>query len=253
MYDCMGTEEVTTTLFFVSFILITNFVMLNMFIMVILQQWEILANNPENVVNIFNQKTTSFKAAWSHYSAEYKGIKAEFTSIGPLMRDLGPDLGVDSNVTAIKLQRLICAMRLPVKNGYVFYNDLLLALLRRKYRPRIEKGKDKLRYKLMEREEQATSAKLRHKREQLNAKLNSENIGKGSLGCMLTADNDLFFAMLKTRKVFSSWRDYTALRKKGLNHPSPFSNSLVVVSTETPDQNQGPFAEMLSQVSGESA
>jgi hypothetical protein len=253
MYDCMVTEEVTTTLFFLSFILITNFVMLNMFIMIILQQWEILANNPENVVHVFKHNTTNIKAAWSQYSAKYKGIKCEFTHIGQLMTDLGPGLGVASSMTDSRLQKLIYALRLPVKDGFVFYNDLLFALLRRKYRPRIEKGKDKLCYKLMEREEQATLAKLRRQREQLSAKLSSEAMMRTSLGSMLATDSNMFFVMLNVRKAFTSWKDYTASRKKGLLPNSSFSNSLAVVSTETPDKDKGPFAEMLDQVSDESA
>jgi hypothetical protein len=226
MYDCMVTEEVTTTLFFLSFILITNFVMLNMFIMVILQQWEILANNPENVVHIFKSDTTAFKAVWAHYSAKFKGVKAEYSTLAQLLRDLGPELGVMHQESNSKLQMLIYAMRLPIKDGFVFFNDLLFALLRRKYRPKIEKGKEKLRYMLMEREERGTMKQLRGLREQTSAKLNSENVVRTSQGSVLTKDNNMFFALLNVRKVFNSWRDYAVGRKKGLFVDSPAECSI---------------------------
>jgi hypothetical protein len=225
MYDCMGTEEVTTTLFFLSFILITNFVMLNMFIMVILQQWEILANNPENVLHIFKSDTTAFKIVWTHYSAKFKGLKAEYSTLAQLLRDLGPELGVMPHEDGSRLQKLIYAMRLPIKDGFVFYNDLLFGLLRRKYKPKIEKGKEKLRYMLMEREERGTMKQLRSLREQMSAKLNSENVVRSRQGSVLTRDNNMFFALLNVRKVFNSWRDYTVGRKKGLYVDTPAEHS----------------------------
>jgi len=234
MYDCMPTEPATTTIYFLSFILITNFIMLNMFIMVILQQWEIMANNPQNVVHIFKSDVEFFKRIWSKHSAKFKGIKTEFNTLNRIMYELGPDLGANPAEDPSSVQKKVYALRLPMKDGCVFYNDILFALLKRKHRPKIDKGKEKLRYVLMEREEHTTMKKLTKLREKMSVKLNKDN-----LDSLLIKDNNMFFTMLNVRKVFNSWKLYTEGRKNGYYKESSVENSLVEYpGRNTPEVNR---------------
>lgn len=242
MYDCMVTEHATTTIYFLSFTLITNFIMLNMFIMVILQQWEILANNPQNVVHIFNKDCNYFKAVWMKHSCNYKGIKTEFNTLNQIMFDLGPDLGASLNEDQSKVQKLVYSLRLPMKDGCIFYNDLLFALLKRKHRPKIDRATEKLRYILMEREEHSTLKKLARLRERQSAKLNSENRVSRIQVSFITKDNNMFFTMLNVRKVFNSWRTYTVGRKDGLYKDTSVENSLADFRVRnTPEEGRKPY------------
>lgn len=226
MYDCMVTEEATTTLYFLSFTLVTNFIMLNMFIMVILQQWEILANNPQNVVHIFNIDANCFKAVWSKHSAKFNGVKAEFNTLNKIMLELGPDLGVDPSEDNSKVQKFVYALRLPLKDGCVYYNDLLFALLKRKHRPKIEKAQERLRYVLMDREENSTLKMLAKLRDKMNMKLSYQNFVRSMQSSAISKDSNMFFAMLNVRKVFNSWRVYTEGRRNGYFRNSSVLNSL---------------------------
>jgi hypothetical protein len=54
MYD-YSDDEPWARLYFISFVSITSFVMLNLFIMVILQQYEEYHNNPESAVQMFKR------------------------------------------------------------------------------------------------------------------------------------------------------------------------------------------------------
>jgi hypothetical protein len=132
------------------------------------------------------------------------------------MYDLGPNLGANSSEDPSKVQRMIFAMGLPVKEGTVFYNDLLFILLKRKYRPSIKRTSEKLRYMLMEREERSTLKQLaglrRRRWRQNTAKVMREK-----------TDNNLLFTLLITRRVLHSWHIYTESRKNGgsFKHTSP--------------------------------
>jgi hypothetical protein len=216
MYDCMGTQEVTTTIYFVSFTLLTNFILLNMFIMVILQQWEILANNPENVLHIFKENVTTFKLTWNKYSAHFKGTKAEFNTLNRMMYELGPELGVEATENSVRVQKLIYAMRIPVSDGCVFYNDFLYAVLKRRYRAKIERGKDKLRYMLMEREERGNIKTLAKLRNRMSSKSSTATFVRAKQTSFLSNDSNIIFTMLILRNTFNAWQHYTAGRKKGL-------------------------------------
>jgi hypothetical protein len=64
----MGVEAVTTTISFVSFTLLISLIMLDMYIMVILQQWEILANEPQYTVHIFKEHLRFVKRVYRRTS-----------------------------------------------------------------------------------------------------------------------------------------------------------------------------------------
>jgi hypothetical protein len=67
---------------FHEFVLMTNLIML-----IILQQWEALTSNPQNVP--FKAEASSFEQAWGKYSAKYKGTRADYCNFIRIMYDLG--------------------------------------------------------------------------------------------------------------------------------------------------------------------
>ena len=74
MYDYM-VEIPESPYYFISFVTITTFIMLNMFIMVIIQQFDEHHNNPESPVTLYKQHLKIFKKAWGTYSSMWMGWK----------------------------------------------------------------------------------------------------------------------------------------------------------------------------------
>ena len=64
MEDCAsGSGKVISYLYFCSFITISTFIMLNLFIMVILQHYDDYQTNPKSALKIFTKDIRKFKSA----------------------------------------------------------------------------------------------------------------------------------------------------------------------------------------------
>lgn len=79
--------------YFLSFELITSFVIMNMFIMIVLADFDEHFENPESPIDLFNRHVTSYKAVWVKYSRVYKGVKIHGSVLATFLYELGPPLG----------------------------------------------------------------------------------------------------------------------------------------------------------------
>jgi hypothetical protein len=64
-----------SSVFFVCFLLMCSFVMLNLFILVILQQFDEYYLPKDNVLEKFKNDLETFKESWKKFSERYNGIK----------------------------------------------------------------------------------------------------------------------------------------------------------------------------------
>ena len=61
--------------YFISFIIICNFISLNISILILLQVFEEFHINPSNFLDILKKKIEDFEKIWGKYSEYYGGIK----------------------------------------------------------------------------------------------------------------------------------------------------------------------------------
>ena len=61
--------------FFISYIVVVSFIMLNLFILVLIQQFERTFENPDNPIDNYSTNVEDFRTAWAKYSAEFDGVK----------------------------------------------------------------------------------------------------------------------------------------------------------------------------------
>lgn len=76
MYDCMRTEEDNcidgvdcglsyAPVFFIPYMMVSNFIMLNLFVLVIIQQFELYYLSDDNVLEKFKVNLELFKKTWT--------------------------------------------------------------------------------------------------------------------------------------------------------------------------------------------
>ncbi len=79
-------------MFFISFVLITNYLLINLFLLIILQQFESLFVTIINPVELFTN-ITRFKMAWARYSQLINKSEINLYKIVDFERRLEPPLG----------------------------------------------------------------------------------------------------------------------------------------------------------------
>jgi len=78
MYDCMNTDEDCipgyncgtgwAPIFYIMFVLIQQYIMVNLFILIILQQFDLYYLPNDNVLDRFKKDVAFFKVAWKEFS-----------------------------------------------------------------------------------------------------------------------------------------------------------------------------------------
>ena len=86
MFDLMNTDLSTciegkscgtsyAPIFFILFVLIQQYIMVDLFVLIILQQFDLYYLPDDNVLDRFKQDLDNFKIIWKKYSQEFDGFK----------------------------------------------------------------------------------------------------------------------------------------------------------------------------------
>ena len=79
-------------LYFVSFMIINTYIVFNLFILILLQQFEEFHKNTFNPMITFKQHINTFKQVWNKYCTNHEK-KLHITKIVGFLKELGPPLG----------------------------------------------------------------------------------------------------------------------------------------------------------------
>jgi Ion transport protein len=208
MYDCAKVVgKGIASFYFCSFVVLSSFLLMNLFIMVILQNYEEYEKNPESAVMLFNKHLKEFRRVWETYSFLYHGVKIHYNDLPQFMYGLSPALGLDRSVPRGKIMRMMVALRLDIdENGFIYYNDMLFVLLKKKYKQK--KSGHGQATNIIEGHEKATLSALKKIQEKSKKKfLHQEKIldFKGF---------DLFLSLMYVNITFKSWKKYAQRNKK---------------------------------------
>lgn len=121
MYDTMNTRKDCipnvncgldySPVFFIIFVMIQSYVMLNLFVLIILQQFELYYLPDDNILQQFRADLEKFKITWMKYSREFTGIKMRALDLVPFFRDLEGKLSF-GNASEAEILRNIVKMDL---------------------------------------------------------------------------------------------------------------------------------------------
>jgi len=116
--------------FWISFTVICQYIFLNLFILVILQQFEEYHLNPDNPVNKFRETLEDvFKPHWEKYALKFGGLHIHETQLMDFFTTLPAPIGYkDTDYTKKQIAKDILKMTLSSDQaGMIFYNDVLHA------------------------------------------------------------------------------------------------------------------------------
>ena len=104
MFDCMNTKDDCipgvncgsgyAPIFYLVFVVIQQYIMVNLFILIILQQFDLYYLPDDNVLDRFKGDVTNFKQVWKKYSSEFEGFKIRGDDLKIFFMTLKGDLGM---------------------------------------------------------------------------------------------------------------------------------------------------------------
>lgn len=137
--DCIPGETCGSNiapLYFLSFIVICTFVMLNLFILVIIQQFDQYYLAEDNVLSKFEKDLMVFKNSWTVFAAPNHCIKIKDNKLVPFFKDLERPLGMSAEDVKSNndIHKNIVQMDIRAdEEGYVYFNELLYKVMKKTY------------------------------------------------------------------------------------------------------------------------
>ncbi|CDW83739.1 cation channel family protein [Stylonychia lemnae] len=143
MYDTMNTDSTCiqgkncgysySPVFFIAFVMICSYVMLNLFVLIILQQFELYYLPQDNILQQFREDLIKFKFTWSKFSKEFEGLKIRSLDLVAYFKELEGNLGMKDD-TDKNIMRYIVKMNLESdEEGFIYFNELLFKAMKRIY------------------------------------------------------------------------------------------------------------------------
>lgn len=81
--------------------------MLNLFVLIIIQQFELYYLPDDNILQQFKDDLVMFKETWMKYAKEYAGIKINWLDLTPFFKDLKGNLGMSNEQDNIIMRNMV--------------------------------------------------------------------------------------------------------------------------------------------------
>lgn len=153
MNDCSRTEKdgciqgetcgnpLYAFVYFFFMVLICSYVMLNLFILVIIQQFDKYFIPKENMIAMFKNDLSQFMKVWKKFTQrKFKCKKIKESQLPKFFRELGETGDIDNNLgfhkdyyTDGELKKALLKMCIKSDMGSIYFNELLYRCMRRRY------------------------------------------------------------------------------------------------------------------------
>lgn len=144
MFDCGVTEPMCTPnkscgssyapIYFISFVVFISNIMINLFILVIINQFEKYYMATDNPITKFKKNLEVFMATWVDFTAtKSRCIKLREKRLIDFFKKLPMPIGLPSDTTDEQMKKIMLKMGIKCDDGYVYFNELLYRCMRRRY------------------------------------------------------------------------------------------------------------------------
>ena len=142
MYDCVDTPpncipgqtcgSSLAPAYYIIFVLFVSNVMLNLFILVIIQQFELYYVSEDNPIIKFKKNLDLFMETWVEFTAKrYRCVKIREKSLNDFFKKLPPPIGLPDDTSDAELKKVMLKMGIRCDDGYIYFNELLYRCMRR--------------------------------------------------------------------------------------------------------------------------
>ena len=145
MYDCgkmppnctegVDCGSALSWVYYVVFIVFVTHIMLNLFILVIIEQFDKYYNNEDSPLKSFSDKFEKFEEEWIPLTQMNGCVKLKEKQLIPFYKKLHPIIGM-SNPKEMKddaIKKNLLKMGIKSEGGFIYFNELLYRLMREKY------------------------------------------------------------------------------------------------------------------------
>ena len=132
-----------------------TFVMLNLFMLVLVQQFEANLSNPDNPLQKFTENTEIFRKIWSKFTGKHEGVKISTVDLPKFFSELPKPIGFkglmkkdlnirinksdDLKVDIYDVAKELFKMEIEEDNeGYSYFNNVLFVALKRTFGFKLE-------------------------------------------------------------------------------------------------------------------
>lgn len=137
MPDCEPGETCGTSLapaFYIVFVIFIQNVMLNLFILVILTQFEMYYMSDDNPIKKFSKSLNVFMETWIFFTqTRYRCLKLREKKLNDFFKELPMPLGLPADTPDDQMKKVMLKMGIRCDDGYVYFNELLYRCMRRQY------------------------------------------------------------------------------------------------------------------------
>jgi len=124
--------SIASIFYFLSFFLICNYLILSLFILIIMQQFEEYHLRVNNPIQTFRENLETFKKIWSEFSLASEGINISHRNLIEFYMKLPEPLGFGIGVSRANIAKEIMNMNLSGDaDGNIYFNELLFASMQR--------------------------------------------------------------------------------------------------------------------------
>jgi hypothetical protein len=109
-------------------------VMLNLFILVIIQQFELYYVSDDNPIVRFKKNFDIFMIVWIEFTAKkYRCVKIREKQLNDFFKKLPPPIGLPDDTSDAELKKTMLKMGIRCDEGFIYFNELLYRCMRRQY------------------------------------------------------------------------------------------------------------------------
>lgn len=118
--------------------MVITHVMLNLFILVIIQQFETYYVAEDNPIKTFKTAFDVFHEVWVKYTQRFRCVKIKEKQLVDFFGDLPAPMGMktpneDDRMSDSELKKLMLKMGIRTEDGWIYFNELLYRCMRRMY------------------------------------------------------------------------------------------------------------------------
>lgn len=173
---------VWSPIYFISFVVLCTLVVLNLFILVILQQFETYYLPENNLLNKFKEELETFNSIWTKHSREYKGDMINSESANRVLKELASPLGTMSMIGKDEIFFMLKLNLQTDSDGRIHFHEMLYKIMKRAYGQKAENLK-------MLQIEIATLKAIRKRKNEAKKRYTDSTVSRGPL-IPLEIDNE---------------------------------------------------------------
>ncbi|CAD8095957.1 unnamed protein product [Paramecium sonneborni] len=213
--------NVNNQYFFFLFMLLSNYVLLNLFVLGLIEQFEQFFQLQNSLIQTYVENVDKIKTVWCKYSSETQGQAMNYKFLCKFLLDIGKPLGGGREENLWDVAKLASNFKLQCDHyGFIQYNQLMYELFRRCFVNEVFKeGSESSIVKIKQFNKEMQLRLMYYRKNRL---LERSNISPNK---QLKANFNILHDYLTVLILFKTWESYSKLMFQKICREGNFSDS----------------------------